>query len=443
MDNRKLTKTVVDALEPQTDPAKDYIAWCSELRGFGCRVRSSGAKSFIVMYRVKGTGRSGKPRMVTICKVGELTPDQARAKAKETLAKAALGEDEAAEKARKRAELTVVQLCDEYLEDGCDGKKASTIATDRGRIARHIKPLLGKKRIGEVKRGDIERFMRDVANGKTAVEEGGRVIVTGGKGTAARTVRLLGGIFSYAVARGYIETNPRFGVKVYADGKGERFLTMDEMQRLDDALRDAETVGLPWTFNEGKKAKHRPVKDENRREIISPFAVAAIRLLMLTGCRAGEILALRWSEVDFERGVLNLPDSKTGAKKVLLGAPALEVLADLPRMGDYVIAGALPNKPRSDLKRPWERITRHAGLEGVRLHDLRHSFASVGAGAGMGLATVGKLLGHASPATTARYAHLADDPLRRASESISGTIAAAMSGNKGNAVTPMKKGSSQ
>ncbi|WP_173861862.1 site-specific integrase [Notoacmeibacter marinus] len=203
---------------------------------------------------------------------------------------------------------------------------------------------------------------------------------------------------------------------------------MDEMQRLGDALREAETVGLPWNFNEGKKAKHRPVKDENRREVISPFAVAAIRLLMLTGCRAGEILALRWSEVDFERGVLNLPDSKTGAKKVLLGAPALEVLSDLPRMGDYVIAGALPNKPRSDLKRPWERITRHAGLKDVRLHDLRHSFASVGAGAGMGLATVGKLLGHASPAMTARYAHLADDPLRRASESISGTIAAAMNG---------------
>ncbi|WP_143534724.1 integrase arm-type DNA-binding domain-containing protein [Notoacmeibacter marinus] len=202
MDNRKLTKTVVDALELQTDPAKDYIAWCGELRGFGCRVRSSGAKSFIVMYRVKGTGRSGKPRMVTICKVGELTPDQARAKAKETLAKAALGEDEAAEKARKRAELTIALLCEEYLEEGCDGKKASTIATDRGRIARHIKPLLGKKRIGEVKRGDVERFMRDVANGKTAVEEGGRAVVTGGKGTAARTVRLLGGIFSYVVAPG-------------------------------------------------------------------------------------------------------------------------------------------------------------------------------------------------------------------------------------------------
>ena len=136
MENRKLTKTVVYALEPQTDPAKDYIAWCKELRGFGCRVRSSGSKSYIVMYRVKGAGRSGKPRMVTICKVGELTPDQARNKAKELLAKAALGEDEAAERAKKRAELTVAQLCDEYLSEGCDAKKPSTIATDRGRIAR-------------------------------------------------------------------------------------------------------------------------------------------------------------------------------------------------------------------------------------------------------------------------------------------------------------------
>ncbi|MCO6409479.1 site-specific integrase [Hoeflea alexandrii] len=439
MENFKLTKSLVDALKPQTEPAKDYIAWCGELRGFGCRVRRTGAKSFVAMYRVKGAGRSGKPRMVTICKVGELTPDQARKRAKETLARAALGEDEAVEKARKRAELTVTQLCDEYLAEGCDAKKASTVATDRGRIARHIKPLMGKMRIGQVRRGDIERFMRDVATGKTAVVENGRAVVTGGKGTAARTVRLLGGIFSYAVARGYIETNPRFGVKVYADGKGERFLTKEEMQRLGETLREAEFVGLPWNLNEEKDAKHLPTKDEDRREIVSPYAVAGIRLLMLTGCRVGEILGLRWSDVDFERGVFNLADSKTGAKKVLLGASALEVLAELPRTGEYVIAGALPNKPRSDLKRPWERIKRHAGLESLRLHDLRHSFASVGAGAGMGLAIVGKLLGHESPSTTARYAHLADDPLRRASESISGMIATAMSGSDQGAATPIKK----
>lgn len=445
MSKVKLTKTVVDALEPKTDPAKDFIVWCDELQGFGCRVRSSGSKTFIAMYRVGGAGRNGKPKMVTICKVGEkATVDQARKKAKEILAKATLGEDEAAAKAKKRAELTVTQLCDEYLVEGCELKKASTIASDKGRIARHIKPLLGKKKIGEVKRHDIETFMRDVAKGKTAVIEKtgphGRAVVTGGKGTATRTVRLLGGIFSYAVKRGYIPINPRLGVKVYPDGKGERFLSTVELQTLGDALREAETIGLPWNFNDEKKSKHRPLKEENRREVVSPFAIAAIRLMMLTGCRAGEILKLRWSEVDFENGILNLADSKTGAKKVLLGAPALEVLASIPRMGEFVIAGEKPDRPRSDVKRPWERIITHAGLSNLRLHDLRHSYASIGAAAGMGLGTVGKLLGHASPSTTARYSHFADDPLRRASNSISETIAAAMRGkNDPSRIIPLKR----
>jgi integrase len=206
-------------------------------------------------------------------------------------------------------------------------------------------------------------------------------------------------------------------------------------------LREAETVGLPWTFNEGKKAKHRPAKAENRREVVSPYAVAAIRLMLLTGCRAGEILNLRWDAVDLEKGFLNLADSKTGAKTVLLGAPALEVLASLPRLGKFVIAGAKDDRPRSDIKRPWERIIAQAGLEHLRLHDLRHSYASIGAAAGMGLGMVGKLLGHASTSTTARYSHFADDPLRRASESISGTIAAAMGGTEtGGKIAAFEKG---
>jgi integrase len=370
-------------------------------------------------------------RKVTIGTYGKLTVEEAREAALKILAKAELGDDVAATRAKQRAEITVAQLCDEYLVDGCDLKKESTIVTDKSRIERHIKPLLGRKRIGEVKRADIERFMRDVANGKTAHDEKtgkhGRAIVTGGKGAATRTVRLLGGIFSYAVARGYIDTNPRFGVKVYADGKGERFLSSEELLRLGNALHEAETIGLPWHFEDGKKAKHRPAKEENRREIISPYVVAAIRLLMFTGCRAGEILSLRWSEIDFENGFLNLSDSKTGAKRVLLAAPALQILASLPRLGKYVIAGSQLDRPRSDIKRPWERIVRYADLDDLRLHDLRHSFASVGAAAGMGLSTVGKLLGHASPATTARYSHFADDPLRRAANHIAETMVQSMS----------------
>jgi integrase len=425
MSDARLTNTVVDGLE---NTGKDYVRWCGELPGFGVRVRPTGAKSFIAQYRVGG--RNSTAKKVTIGSYGKLTADQARKAAKIILAGAELGQDEAARRSKERAEITVSALCDEYLAEGCDKKKASTIATDKSRIERHIKPLLGRKRIGEVKRADVEKFMRAVANGETATDvktkKQGRAIVTGGKGAATRTVRLLGGIFSFAVERGYLKENPRSGVKVFADGKNERFLSLNEIQKLGDTLREAETDGLPWRFNEGKEAKHRPVTEENRREKISPVAIAAIRLILLSGCRAGEILNLRWAEVDFDRGLLNLGDSKTGAKKVLLGAPALEILAEIPRLGPYVIAGADPKKPRSDLKRPWSRITVHSGLDGLRLHDLRHSFASVGAASGMGLGTVGKLLGHASPTTTARYSHLADDPLRRAADGIAGSISAAL-----------------
>lgn len=428
MADTKLTKPSVQALKARQ---KDYVEWCAELPGFGCRIRPTGHKSFIAQYRVGG--RKRPVRKVTIGSFGKITVEQARAEAKRHLAKAALGIDVAAERAKRRGELTVAQLCDEYLEQGCDGKKPSTLATDKGRIERHIKKLLGARRISEVSRGDVAVFMRDVANGKTKADEKtrkhGRARVRGGKGAATRTVRLLGGIFSYAVKQGYLEMNPRHGVKVYPDGKGERFLNSDELARLGEALTEAESSGLPWAVNEGANAKHRPHTHREHREVVSPYAVAAIRLLLLTGCRAGEILNLMWKDVDFERGFLNLRDSKTGAKVVWLSAPALEVLNVLPRGGAYVIAGARADKPRSDLKRPWKRITSHAGLAGWRLHDLRHSFASIGAASGMGLGLVGKLLGHSSTQTTAKYSHFADNAAQAGADVIAAQIAAAMKAN--------------
>lgn len=278
-------------------------------------------------------------------------------------------------------------------------------------------------------RGDISKFLRDVASGKTArPKKPGRrgSGVKGGRGTATRTVRLLGGMFTYAVRRDYLKETPCRKVLLYKDRKGERFLTTEEFRRLGETLALAETDGLPWTFNDGKKTKHRPVRPENQREVFSPHVTAAIRLLMFTGCRLREILHLRWQDIDFERGVLNLPDSKTGQKKVLLAGSALAILSDLPRLGVYVIAGNDPERPRADLHRPWVRIIKHAELEGLRLHDLRHSYASIGAASGIGLPALGKLLGHNNPSTTQRYAHLADDPLRRASEEIANTIAAAI-----------------
>lgn len=426
MDSKKLTKRVVDGLDIK---ATDYVVWCGKLPGFGCRVWPSGKKTFIVMYRAGGA--KSPARKVTIGVLGKFTAEQARTEAIRILAQAELGEDEAAKRASFRAEMTVEELCVEYMREGVDHKKPSTIASDHSRIDSHIKPLLGKKRISEVTNADVSKFLRDIANGKArrdqrTTKKRGRSIVRGGKGTATRTVRFLGGIFTYAVKRGYLKENPKKGVELYPDKKGERFLSAEEFQRLGEALRLAETHGIPWTLVEGRKAKHRPLKVENRREVFNPHVVAAIRLLLFTGCRLGEILSLRWTEVDFQRGMLNLPDSKTGKKSVLLASPALQILSDLPRLGTYVIAGQQPNTPRTDLHRPWRRLIAHAGLSGLRIHDLRHSFASVGAESGMGLLIVGKLLGHADQSTTARYAHLGNDPLRRAAETVASTIAAAI-----------------
>lgn len=421
MNKERLIKATVESAEPRE---RDYMVWCGNTLGFGCRVWPSGKKTFIAQYRV-----AGRERKKTIGTYGVLTVEQARKEAEKYLALARTGQDLAGEERQARAEMTIAQLCKEYLDHGVGLKKASTVNTDIGRINGHILPLLGKKKISTIIRADVDRFMNDVAKGKTAKDrktEKGRSIVKGGKGTASRTVRLLGGIFTYAINQGYLEANPCAGLKKFPDKSKERYLTQGEIDRLGATLMEAETVGLPWNLNDEAKSKHRPKAEQNLRETIPPHVTGAIRLLLLTGCRLREILHLRWSEVNFERKFLDLPDSKTGRKVVYLSEGALEVLRALPKVGTYVILGKQTDKPRSDLKRPWERISRHAGIEDVRLHDLRHTFASVQVQRGASLPMIGALLGHKSTSTTARYAHLADDPLRRAlnagSEGLTGAM---------------------
>jgi integrase len=202
-------------------------------------------------------------------------------------------------------------------------------------------------------------------------------------------------------------SNPCRHVEKYPEHKRERFLSEVELAQLGDALAKAE---------------------QDRSE--SPFVVAAIRLLVFTGARRNEILTLKWEHVDFERACFRLPDSKTGAKTVHLNAPTLELLSELPRIAGnpYVIPGERPGAHLVNIEKPWRRIRAQAGLDGLRLHDLRHSFASFGAGAGLSLPIIGALLGHTQAATTARYAHLAADPLKQASERVGREIAAAMKG---------------
>jgi integrase len=348
-----------------------------------------------------------------------LTADAARRLANRILVDVAHVKDPQGETGAKRRESTVADLCDLYLEEGTETKKPSTLATDKGRIERYIEPLLGHRPIAEISGADVERFMRDVAKGRTAadVKTGprGRAVVEGGKGTATRTVGLLGGVFSFAVRRKLCTDNPVRGVKRYADRKGERFLSARELAALGETLRDFEADGA------------------------NPYALAIIRLLTVTGARKSEIAALRWSEMDADRQYLRLGDSKSGAKVVPLGPPALAVLAGLPREGDYVFPAETGTGHFQGTEKLWRKLREAAGLADVRLHDFRHSFASMGLVTGDALAVIGKLLGHADVKTTARYAHLADDPLKTAASRISGTIAAAMAGGPDAEVAPLAR----
>jgi integrase len=261
---------------------------------------------------------------------------------------------------------------------------------------------------------------------------------------ANRATALISAVWNWAARRDEVALadNPAKGIERYPEQGRERFLTSAELARLGDALRDAETIGLPWSVDEsGPRAKHL-AKPDKRRVKIDAHAVAALRLLILTGARLREILDAQWSQVDLERGVIFLSDSKTGKKPIYLSAAAQAVLAALPRIdgNPHIIAGAKQGAPRADLKKPWATVKRAAELEGVRLHDLRHSFASFGAGASLGLPIIGKLLGHSQAATTHRYAHLDADPLRRAVDTIGATISAAMDGRKSSAnVEPLRR----
>jgi integrase len=429
----KLTKRNVDRLTPN---GKRFIVWDNEFTGFGLRIASTGLKTFVVRYRAEGGGRTAPQHLMAIGRYGVLTPEEARKRAKTILGSVARGEDPARAQLAARQQMTVAQLCDRYLKEGVliptrsgTVKKASTVKDDRGRIEAHIKPLLGHRRVSSITSADIEHFLVDVASGKTrtdAGETGHRNPVRGGKGVATRTTATLGAIFTFARRQGMRPDNPVHGVAKYANNPKERFLTTDELERLGAAIREAETAGIPWEVDEGApKAKHL-AKPEKRFTKIDSFAAAALRLLLFTGCRLREILHLKWEHVDIERSLLFLPDSKSGRKTVVLNAPALALLAGLHRNGPYVAPGDDPEQPRADLKRPWEAVSRRAGLAGIRLHDLRHTYASFGAGGGLGLPIIGKLLGHSQAATTARYAHLDNDPLRRASEQIGGQIAAAI-----------------
>ena len=415
MPSGKLTTRAVTAANPRD---RMFIVYDSQLPGFGLRVMPSGFKSWIVEYRPKGSGRSASKKRMALGSASVVPAAEARRVAKDTLAAVRQGADPLAGRRNDRAAVRVAELARSFLTDHVAKKrKPNTVSFYRGILELHVIPNIGTRKAGAVTRADLLRLHNALEN--TPV-------------MANRALAVVGSMYAWAAKIGVVAEgfNPAARIERNREQGRERFLTTDELERLGATLREAETAGLPWEVDATKPtAKHLP-KDERRRTVTSPHAIAAIRLLILTGCRLREILHLRWAEVDFERGMLHLPDSKTGRKSVVLNAPALAVLDGIPRIGTFVVAGHASNaggeKPRSDLKRPWAMVCRDARLQGVRLHDLRHSFASVGAAAGLGLPIVGKLLGHTQASTTQKYAHLDNDPLRRASNVIGATLAAAM-----------------
>lgn len=408
MARAKLTKRTVDDLKPADRP---FVVYDTELTGFGVRVAPSGSKTFLIEYRPGAGGRGVRSVRLSLGSYGVLTPEEARRLAREKLAAARAGEDPAAERRAAREALTLSQIAEMWLAEAVAPKLArGTAALYRIYVETHIAPVLGTRKAAEITFADVDRLHRKIG------QSGKRI-------TANRVVAALSSIFTFAVRRQLVPKGfelPTRGIEKFGEEARERFLSTEEMQRLGAVLHEAETIGLPWSGDtDMPRSKHRAA-DENARTVYSVHVTGAVRLLLLTGCRLREILHLRWVDVDFERGMLFLPTSKTGRRAVVLNAPALSVLDGLPRASTFVIAGNDPDKPRADLAKPWSAFTRAAGLDGLRIHDLRHSFASVGAGGGMGLPIVGALLGHTQAKTTQRYAHVASDPLRRASDRIEG-----------------------
>ncbi len=384
--SKRISNTVIQQLKP------DQTVRDTEIKGFGVR-RRKGDPSYFLQTRI-----NGRLRWVTIGTHGSpWTPASARKEALRLLSEIAAGVDPNLELQKKRAIPTIAEAADEFLKD--HGPKITPVTLrDYKRLIRdYIKPAFGRFKVN-----DLDKPLVSKAHNKWGDKPR----------NANHCLAVLSKLMTWSEEQGWRKdlSNPCRGIKKYRENKRERYLSSKEFDRLGDVLYEAEQTGSE-----------------------SQYVIAAIRLLILTGARLSEILTLTWEEVDLERGILFLKNSKTGQKPVFLNEAAKEILQTLPRVSrnPYVIIGNKTGEHLVNLRKPWHRIRKEAELEDVRLHDLRHSFASLAAASGASLPLIGRLLGHTQPQTTARYAHLAHDPLREVNEKVGEQLRGAL-GLKGN-----------
>ncbi|KRB83133.1 integrase [Sphingomonas sp. Root710] len=407
----KLTKQILDQLRPIA--GRDVMAWDGELRGFGVRIKPSGARAFVLQYR----NAEGRSRRLTLGSASVLTPDAARKLAIQKLAEITQGGDPAEVRQAARRKPTVSEVCDWYIDASESGEllgrrrrpiAKATLALDKSRIDIHVKPLIGNRRVDSLTIADLEKFQADVSSGKTAKAWKGRGgKTTGGAGVAGRAVGMLHTIFEQAARWGIVERNPARGVrKISVDNKRERRLSLEEIGRLGVALR---------------AATEEP-----------PVALDAIRFMLLTGFRRMEALGLHRSWAQLDHSSVDFPMTKSGKQVRAIGSAAVRVLAaQVARRGNpFMFPSEISDGHFVGVVRVLDRLCAIARIEGVTPHVLRHTFASVAGDMGFSELTIAGLLGHAGRGVTQRYIHL-DRALVLAADQVSEEIAGALDGKIG------------
>lgn len=384
MAQMRLTDSVVRQLPVPLKGNK--ITYDADLKGFGCRVTAAGARAYVLNYRTQ----AGRERRFTIGSWPDWKTAAARIEAAELKKRIDLGADPLASIEAEREAPTVADLCKRYEESHLPKKRPASQRDDRANLRNYVLPELRHRKAAEVSFSDIDGLHRKIT-------KGGKPI------TANRVAALISKMFSLAIRWGWRADNPVKGIERNQENKRTRYLTGDELARLTVAL-----------------AEH----DDQQ-------AANIVRLLLLTGARRGEVLAMRWDHLDLAAGVWTKPGATTKQKtehRVPLSAPARQLLAELSGAGgEYVFPGR-GSPHRVDVKKDWAALCKAAKISGVRLHDLRHTYASVLASSGLSLPVIGALLGHSQPSTTARYAHLFDDPLRAATERVAAVVMPQSSG---------------